>query len=72
MRPLVALLGSHACGRVDQFPLFEQAYAGTVVGTAVDPGGFDQEPAGVRVTGLGDRALPGGWPEEFSDGTRPK
>ena len=35
------------------------------------PGGFDQQPAGVRGARLGDRALARLSPEECSDGTRP-
>ena len=44
----------------------------TAVGGAVVPGGLDQQPAGVGVAGLGDRALdPGLAPEECSRGHQP-
>ena len=45
-------------------PAALQHHAGSTVGGAVVPGGLDQQPAHVRVAGLGDRplrpALPGG------------
>jgi hypothetical protein len=71
MQPSVAVLGAVAHhGRL----AVRAASAGAVrsVGAAVMPGGFDEQPAGVAVAGLGDRAL-GAWaPEEYSAGTKPR
>jgi hypothetical protein len=54
-----------------EFPPIPHRLAGHQVGLGVVPGGVDQQPAGVGVAGLVDRALGRDWPEEGSVGTSP-
>ncbi|WAH97473.1 hypothetical protein OW521_00755 [Arthrobacter sp. MMS18-M83] len=54
---MVSLQGADAGCRGDEIELAQQALPGPGVGAPVLPGGFDEQFAGIGVSGLGDRAL---------------
>ncbi len=71
VQPSVALVTAGPGRRRGQLPAVTHGLADRVAG-AVVPGGFDEQPAGVTVAGLGDRPLDAGLlPEEYSVGVRP-
>lgn len=70
---VVPLLTADPGRLIGCLPADAHVTAGMCVGTAVMPGGLDQQTAGVGVAGLGDAALgPGCAREECSEGTRPR